>query len=473
MKKTLVWLRNDLRLEDNPALFAARERGEELLVVYIFHEGEKGDLSQGSASKWWLHFALQDLAERLKSIGGHLLIAKDEDIVGCLASLLEESGADAVFWNRRYEPEGIKIDTEVKQLLRKKTIEVQSFTGGVLNEPQAIQNKSGNPFQVFTPYWKNARQCEVPEPLPAPPKMKGIRLNGLSLEALNLLPEIHWDKEFYTNWEPSRTGAEARLKKMVKGKAMDYTATRDTPSLDGTSCLSAWLHVGQISCREIYHALRKQGSEVEEGYIRQLYWRDFAHHLMYHFPHSVKNSLKKDYDLFPWKENEDLAEKWRRGETGYPIVDAGMRQLWQTGWMHNRVRMIVASLLVKHLLQDWRVGLDWFWDTLLDADLANNVMGWQWCGGSGADAAPYFRIFNPVSQGERFDPDGTYVKTYLPELAQLPKKYIHQPWMLGELELATYGVTLGENYPHPIIGLKEGRQQALDAFQKFKQLREQ
>lgn len=473
MGKTLVWLRNDLRVEDNPALHAAVERSKDILAVYIYHESKNCDLSHGGASKWWLHFALKDLQQILQKVGGHLIIRKEEDIGSCLLELITQAEIDAVFWNRRYEPEGVRIDTEVKKFLKNEGVDVQSFVGGVLNEPHEIQNKSGKPFQVFTPYWRKVREIEVLTPLPRIIKMKGIKVSGLSLEELELLPDIAWDEMFYKSWNPTREGAELKLQEMVASKALNYTEQRDIPSLDGTSCLSAWLHFGQLSCREIYDALKVQGSKVEEGYIRQLYWRDFAHHLMYHFPHSVKNSLKKDYDIFPWKENDKLAEKWRRGETGYPIVDAGMRQLWQTGWMHNRVRMIAASFLVKHLLQDWRVGLDWFWDTLLDADLANNVMGWQWCGGCGADAAPYFRIFNPVSQGERFDPDGEYVKKYIPELSNLPKKYIHQPWELTDLELAAYGLKLGEDYPRPVIGLKEGRQQALDAFQKYKQLKEQ
>jgi len=252
--------------------------------------------------------------------------------------------------------------------------------------------------------------------------------DSLCVDDLKLLPTIPWDVEFYSHWVPTRAGAMQRLEHLIKGVALTYSEDRDTPSVDGTSSLSAWLHFGQIGVREIYQALKDIDPAVHVGFIRQLYWRDFAHHLMFHFPYSVKNSLRSEYDVFPWQPDEEMLSRWREGKTGYPIIDAGMRQLWKTGWMHNRVRMIVASFLVKHLLQDWREGECWFWDTLLDADLANNVMGWQWCAGSGADAAPYFRIFNPLTQGEKFDPEGAYVREYLPELSGLPNNLIHRPW---------------------------------------------
>jgi len=472
VSSTIVWLRNDLRLSDNPALDAAAKRGGDLFLVYVLHEGVGRDLLLGGASKWWLHHALIDLNEQLVAKGGSLSVYHSEDLQDTMMTLCRQCGAGAVYWNRRYEPESMKIDSALKKYLNEQGFEAKSFVGGVLNEPQTIQNKSGKPFQVFTPYWKSCRGINIDEPSEFPEVSLSSLESSLEIDQLDLLPSKNWDEEFYESWDPTRKGAEQRLAEMKQGKAKVYSEQRDIPSIDGTSCLSSWLHFGQISPREVYTALKDQGGLVHEGYIRQLYWRDFAHHLMYHFPHSVRNSLRPEYDLFPWKPDVELVEKWRKGETGYPIIDAGMRQLWQTGWMHNRVRMVVASFLVKHLLQDWREGLNWFWDTLIDADLANNVMGWQWCAGSGADAAPYFRIFNPVSQGEKFDPEGEYVKKYLPELSQIPKKFIHKPWELGELELKGYGVSLGVDYPSPIIELKEGRKQALEAFQKFKELRE-
>ena len=239
---------------------------------------------------------------------------------------------------------------------------------------------------------------------------------------------------------------------------------------DGTSTLSPYLHFGQIGVREIYHHLKDGGEQVMHGYIRQLYWRDFAHHLIYHFPHSVQRSLRPEYDQFPWKNDEEFLSRWQKGQTGYPVIDAAMRQLWQTGWMHNRARMVVGSFLVKHLLQDWQSGADWFWDTLVDADLPNNTMGWQWVAGSGADAAPYFRVFNPLLQAKKFDQQGDYVRKYVPELAKIPGKAVHEPWELSEIELLAYGVTLGKEYPERMIGLSEGRDQALKAYSDFKEL---
>ena len=470
MKKCIVWLRNDLRLQDNLALNAAASLGYEIIPIYILEEGNQAS-NIGEASQWWLHHALVDLSQQIKQAGGKLVLLKQSkqgDLLEQLENLIEQYQAEAVYWNRRYEPESIKIDTLVKEKLKLSGIEVTSFVGNILNEPQVIKNKSDKPFQVFTPFWKSTKVHPVQAPKTEKLVFFGEIQNTLNIDSLGLLPSFRWDTKFHLYWEPTRDGAEKKLTETHSEIAKDYLETRDIPSLSGTSMLAPWLHYGQLSVREIYAKLSDLGEEVHIGYLRQLYWRDFAHHLMYHFPHSLKDCLRKEYEFFPWNYDENLAVKWQKGETGYPIIDAGMRQLWETGWMHNRVRMIVASFLVKHLLQDWRTGQAWFDHTLLDADLANNAMGWQWSAGCGADAAPYFRVFNPVLQGEKFDPDGDYVKKYLPELSKLPKKYIHKPWELNEIELKMYGVELGVDYPEPIVELRAGRDQALAAFKKFK-----
>jgi len=473
MDRCLIWLRRDLRLEDNAALAAAA--GGEAVLVYLHSDSGKLELNEGEASQWWLHHALADLKEQVEARGGNLVIVKSDAPAATLLELTTEFGASKVFWNRRYEPAAIALDTEVKSALREQGFEVKSFSSHLLNEPQVIKNKSGKPFQVFTPFWKHCRTIEVAGQVDsATVKLaKVMTEQAVSIDDLCLLPSIEWDKGFYEAWAPTREGGLDRLKEMASSKAkkaIAYDATRDTPSVDGTSQLSAWLHFGQVGVREVFAALKNAESDVHEGYLRQLYWRDFGHHLLFHFPHCVNAALRREYDHFPWEPNDQLAEAWRQGKTGYPIVDAGMRQLWQTGWMHNRVRMIVASFLVKHLLQDWRVGEAWFWDTLVDADMANNVMGWQWCAGCGADASPYFRIFNPITQGEKFDADGEYVKKYVPELAKLPAEYIHQPWSAPKPVLERCGVELGVDYPEPIVDHKEARQSALDAYGQYKEI---
>lgn len=468
MKKCLVWFRNDLRIRDNRALNAAINRGYEVIPVFIYVNGGR----LGGASQWWLHHALEDLDQQIIANGGRLGFFSCEhgEESSTLLKLAKDFGAEAVFFNREYDALGDSVSKQCELLLQAKGIDVESFIGNVLHEPFAIKNKSGGPFQVFTPYWKNCRE----KPILDISTEQCVFYDGcksslaLKINELKLLPKVPWDKYFYECWTPTRAWALERLQKLKEGKALEYGKLRDLPAEDGTSLFSAWLHFGQISVREIFSALSSLGDEVREGYIRQLYWRDFAQYLSYHFPHSNHTELRKEYNAFPWLFNEKFIEAWQKGRTGYPIVDAGMKQLWSTGWMHNRVRMIVASFLVKHLLQDWRVGLEWFEDTLLDADIANNAMGWQWCAGCGADAAPYFRVFNPVLQGEKFDKSGEYVKRYIPELKHIPDSHIHKPWELGDLELKSYGVTLGGNYPHPIIGLAEGRAKALSAYGEFK-----
>ena len=471
---TIVWFRQDLRLADNPALAAAIERGEPVVAVYLWSPGEEGEWSPGGATRWWLHHALEDLGDQLRECGSHLVIRACDTSLEALEELVGEIGATAVYWNRRYEPAAVERDSMIKESLRDRGIEAKSFNAGMLFEPHQISNKSGKPFQVFTPMWKHYQTLEVPGVVEVdlaamkPPREVPA---GIAVEDLGLLPKIGWDSGFYQAWDPTRAAVLARIDQMREdGRAIAYLDDRDTPSIDGTSQLSPYLHFGQVGVREAWRRLG-DGSAIEQGLRRQLVWREFAHHLLFHFPSTPLRPLRPEFEMFPWVEDDTALRRWQRGETGYPIVDAGMRQLWHTGWMHNRVRMIVGSLLVKHLLVHWLEGARWFWDTLVDADLANNTLGWQWIGGCGADAAPYFRIFNPITQGEKFDRGGDYVRRWIPELSALPDRFIHQPWSMGDLELKGCGVVLGKEYPAPVIEHAAGRQRALDAFARLKQLR--
>lgn len=476
MKKCVIWLRKDLRLTDHPGFADAIESGYEIFPVFIWDEGEHR-WQDGAASQWWLHHALTDLEGQLKQLGGKLLVHQlcGGDFSAKIVEIIQDYGADVIYWGRRYEPEIIERDKQLKVYLTAQGYEAKSFNTHLLHEPHTIQNKSGSHFKVFTPYWKHCLTRSVDPVIEVTSEeWESVKWGGVespsSIDDLGLLPKISWDRGFYDCWEPRREAGLARLGEMVKSKAVSYDGRRDIPSVDGTSQLSPYLQWGQISAREVYHAFRDSYNDtVEKGYLRQLFWREFSYHLLFHSPHSPERPLRPEYEGFPWEKNEEYLRAWQKGKTGFPIVDAGMRQLWQTGWMHNRVRMIVGSLLVKHLLQDWREGASWFWDTLVDADLANNTMGWQWIGGCGADASPYFRIFNPIIQGEKFDPDGDYVREYCPELKGVPDKYLHKPWEMPELELLAAGVTLGKSYPQPIISHEKGREKALKAYGEFKE----
>lgn len=470
---TLVWFRQDLRLADNPALHAAVSAGDAIIPVYIHDIKAEGHWAPGAATRWWLHHALADLAAQCKALGSPLIIRQGESLPE-LEKLIKESGATAVTWNRRYEPLIVKRDTEIKTRLRNAGLKVDSFNGNLLHEPQLIKNLSGNPFQVFTPFWKNClANLKLGEPLKAPKKLPPpqAKLVSESIEGLDLLPKIKWDHLFLKEWDPTRAGAEKRLAQFQRGPVKEYDQARDIPKLDGTSRLSPYLHFGQISPLEIYKTIKATSfAETKSGqrYIAEIGWREFGYHLLHHFNHTPEKALRKEYDNFPWQSDPKLLRAWQKGQTGFPIVDAGMRQLWLTGWQHNRVRMIAASVLVKHLLQPWQDGAQWFWNTLVDADLASNTMGWQWAGGCGADAAPYFRVFNPVLQGEKFDPQGDYVRKYVPELAKMPDEWIHKPWDAPLHVLAEAGVVLGKNYPFPAIGLTAGRDRALAAFKALR-----
>ena len=443
-KPTIVWFRRDLRLHDNPAWNWAIKQGSPIIPVYIHAPQQEGAWQRGGASNWWLHHALEDLDSQLQQQGGRLIIRASNNPLETLTEIVRAHNVQSISWNRCYEPSQVKHDTIAKKALQDLGVETQSTNGSLLLDPLSIRNKSGKPFQVFTPFWKHCKDFAPDQPETLAGNNFSPDVATDSLDSIELLPNIPWDKTMNSFWDPSRKGALKLLKEAIL-KSKSYETLRDIPSTDG-------------------------GEKADTGILRQLYWREFSAHLLYHFPHSQDLALKPEYDRFPWNFNEQYLRAWQLGQTGFPIVDAGMRQLWQTGWMHNRVRMIAGSLLVKHLLLPWQEGARWFWDTLVDADLANNSMGWQWVAGSGADASPYFRIFNPIIQGKKFDPTGEYVKKWVPELSQLGKEQIHTPWEATPIELASAGITLGKDYPHPVISHEDGRQAALDAYASYKQL---
>jgi deoxyribodipyrimidine photo-lyase len=478
---SLLWFRLDLRLTDNPALLAALRQGGAVIPVFIWSPVEEGQRQPGAASRWWLHQSLTQLDASLRQRGSRLLIRRGPTLE-TIRALLEESGATAVYWNRRYEPAVIDRDRLVKTALRHDGRVAQSFNSSLLFEPWRVRTQQDQPYQVFSAFWKACLAHEEPAPPePAPAHIKSPRHwpGTLPLRNLGLEPTIDWAGGLRSSWRPGEAGASEQLDRFLNDALTDYPTGRDRPDRVGTSRLSPHLHFGEISVRQIWSAIREQRprsmrsrfAEAVHFYRSELGWREFAYHLLFHFPHTPEQALRKSFDAFPWKLDRDKLRAWQRARTGYPIVDAGMRELWHTGWMHNRVRMIVASFLVKDLSIPWQKGAAWFWDTLVDADLANNTLGWQWTAGCGADAAPYFRIFNPVRQGEKFDPDGEYVRRWVPELDKLPSKWIHKPWKAPDDTLADAGIELGLTYPFPIVDHREARSRALEALQRFKNLR--
>ena len=466
MPNAIVWFRNDLRLADHPALQAALDGGYAPIPVYIHAPEEEGDWAPGGAVLAWRRKSLAALDADLRKRGSRLRIFHAPTLQ-TLQTLAAACDAEAVFWNRRYEPAIEKRDAAIKAMLRRQGLRAESFNGALLIEPWKLLNKQGGPYRVFTPFWRaGAADLSLP-PLREPPASlpkAGDGPHGLSIDALGLAPRPDWDAGFWTRFAPGEAGAHAALDAFIDGAAADYLGERDRPDHAGTSRLSPHLHHGEIAPWRIVHALRDArpgGDTAAEGFVRQLGWREFAYHLLHHFPQTPEQNLNPRFADFAWaRVHPGLRDAWRHGRTGVPIVDAGMRELWSTGWMHNRVRMIVGSYLCKHLRYHWREGARWFWDTLVDADLANNTLGWQWIGGTGADAAPYFRIFNPVTQAEKFDPDAAYITRWVPELAGLPKAQRFAPWT----EPRTLA-RLAPDYPRrPIVDLAEGREQALAAY---------
>jgi deoxyribodipyrimidine photo-lyase len=468
----IVWFRRDLRLDDNPALDAASRSGAPLCPVFILDPDEM----PGAASLWWLHHSLASLSSALGKLGAPLVLRRGRP-AEILPRLAEETGAAAIFWNRCYEPQAVARDKALKSVLADNGIEVSSFNGSLLAEPWQVKTGSGDPYKVFTPFWRALSQLSFDAPIAAPKRLAAAASSVPSdaLEDWNLLPvKPDWAGGLRETWQPGEEGARDRLSTFVDGAMSAYRDARDLPDREGTSRISPHLHWGEVSPRRIWHVARAAAeaqagnSATAEPFLREVGWRDFAFHLIFNWPAMVSENWKGEFDAFPWATDDAAFLAWTRGMTGYPLVDAGMRELWQTGWMHNRVRMVAASFLIKHLMIDWRRGAEWFEDTLVDADLAVNRASWQWVAGSGADAAPYFRIFNPVLQGEKFDPAGDYVRRYVPELAGLDARYIHRPWEAPSDVLAKAGIDLGESYPRPIVDHAEARARALAAYEEIR-----
>jgi deoxyribodipyrimidine photo-lyase len=410
----IAWFRLDLRLADNPALCAALASGANIVPVFLWSPEEEGAWPMGAASRWWLHQSLAALQRDLEAFGSKLIIRRGPAL-DALQTLAVETGARRIYWNRRYDPCGITCDENVKAKLRASGLHAESFAGNLLYEPWTIKNSSGNPFQVFTAYWRATQRLPEPDkPLSAPAQIPAPQQwpHSIPLGELKLESKIDWASGFGKVWTPGEADAARHMRIF---DADHYAQRRDIPSIEGTSRLSPHLHFGEVSPRQVWHA-----TVDAESYRRQLVWREFAHYLLFHFQQTPSQPLRPEYRAFPWRVDGPLLEAWTQGRTGYPLVDAGMRELWQTGWMHNRVRMVVASFLVKHLLISWQEGAAWFWDTLVDADLANNTFGWQWAAGCGADAAPYFRVFNPTLQARKFDPDNAYIRRWAPDVAAAP-----------------------------------------------------
>jgi len=467
----LVLFRLDLRLADNPALARAVASGHPVVPVFLWAPEEENPWPPGAASQWWLHQSLESLQKDLAGRGSRLVVRRGPSTEELLR-LAAECGARSVFWNRRYEPVCSAREQEWERALRERGIEVEACAGNLLFEPGTIRNSTGEPFRVFTAFWRACQSgSDPPRPTPAPEEIPGPPdwPDSLAISDLGLQPEIDWAGGLREAWKPGESGAVEKLDALLGGVLEIYTTTRDCPGQAGTSRLSPHLHFGEISARQVWDRVRRASSGKAVGvaadaYLRQIAWREFSYHLLVHFPHTTQEPLRPDFRFFPWRVDQDALEAWTKGRTGYPMVDAGMRELWRTGWMHNRVRMLVASFLVKHLMIPWQEGAAWFWETLVDADLANNTMGWQWSAGCGADAAPYFRIFNPVLQGQKFDPEGDYVRHWVPELAQLPASWIHRPWEAPPLVLSGAGVKPGVTYPLPIVGHDVARKRALAAL---------
>ncbi|HNP65277.1 MAG TPA: deoxyribodipyrimidine photo-lyase [Woeseiaceae bacterium] len=447
MKPAVLWFRRNLRLLDNAALNAAAESGKPLISLYVLDEQDVG-----GASRWWLHHSLEKLDRQLRDLGSSLILLKGQPAV-CLKQVCEETNADAIFYLRRYEPVSRRQEEEIEECLPE-AVDVHAFDDGLLHGPTSVMTKADTPFRVFTAFWKaasNLAEPKQPKGVPASLQFATAKTSSMRLEEFELLPNrSNWAEKLHDTWVPGESAGLDRLDEL-DSIADGYDQYRDRPDLDATTRLSPHLHFGEISVRQVWHAVKQLehrllSSKGSAAILRQLYWREFSSYLLYHSPTLASKPLREEFEHFPWSHDEDRLRAWQQGLTGFPIVDAGMRQLWHTGWMHNRVRMIVASFLVKDLLIPWQEGAAWFMDTLVDADLANNSASWQWVAGSGTDAAPYFRIFNPTLQQKKFDPHGRYVRRWIPELSDNTK---------GE-------------YPEPIVDHGIARQAALDAYAAIK-----
>lgn len=467
---TIHWFRQDLRLSDNPSLYEAAEEGS-VLPIYILDDENAGEHALGAASRWWLHQSLSALKE---SLGGMLSLYRGNP-QEILNDLIQRYPIKSIYWNRCYEPWRRKRDQKIKDWLKSARVKSASFNGSLLWEPWQIHKKDGTPYKVFTPYYK--RGCLL-APSPRLPISKPENLDivydsarSVSIDKLDLLPSTRWDKKMEPYWQMGEESAQARLHDFLKNGLADYKEGRNFPAKKNVSRLSPHLHFGEISPHQVWFRAKKEHpGENLEHFLSELGWREFSHSLLYYFPGLPQQNWQNKFDAFPWQNNREFLRRWQKGQTGYPIVDAGMRELWQTGYIHNRVRMIVGSFLVKNLLLHWHHGERWFWDCLVDADLANNSASWQWVAGCGADAAPYFRVFNPITQGSKFDSSGEYTRSFVPELKHLPDKYLFRPWEAPQSVLEEAGVILGKDYPLPVVDVKMSREKALEAFASLKKM---
>lgn len=473
----ILWFRQDLRLRNNPALDAALAAAQSghVIPVFVLDDESAGDWQRGAASRCWLHRSLEALDA---SLGGKLWVLEG-NAEALIPAFAQQHGAESVHWNRCYEPWRIARDKRIKQQLGEVDIAAHSYGGTLLWEPWQNLKKDGSPYKVFTPYYRNALATQpapaaphAPDPALLARSLAPCSLSSSKIDDLALLPDRDWHEGMLAQWTPGEAGALAQLDAFLDSGLEDYREGRDFPSKQSVSRLSPHLHFGELSPQEAAYAATQAGQRGHESqaehFVRELVWREFSYYLLYHFPTLTDANMKAEFDRFPWLDDAALRTAWQRGMTGYPIIDAGMRELYSTGYMHNRVRMIVASFLIKNLMQHWQHGERWFWDCLVDADLASNSCSWQWVAGSGADAAPYFRIFNPVTQSQKFDPDGSYIKRFVPELAGLAPKVLHDPSSAPALELQLAGITLGEDYPRAIVDLKETRERALAAYKTLR-----
>ena len=472
MTKTIAlhWFRQDLRLSDNPALHNALNN-EQVLPVYILDNVNSGRYSVGGASCFWLHHSLKNLKENLNN---NLSIYHGDPLQNLL-EIIDRNNITSVYWNRCYEPWRIKRDTEIKSILESKGISVYTYNGSLLWEPWTIKKADGTPYKVFTPFFrKGCLNSEEPrKPLPKVSTSNFIvdKAHSLNIEDLSLIPSFRWDIQMESHWNIGEIGAYERLTKFIDSGIKHYKEGRNFPAKPFVSKISPHIHFGELSPNQAWYLAKEKGSDTNiDHFLSELGWREFSYCQLYYNPDLPRKNLQSKFDLFPWDKDAIKLAAWQKGQTGIPMVDAGMRELWITGAMHNRVRMIVGSFLVKNLLLHWHHGERWFWDCLVDADLASNSASWQWIAGCGADAAPYFRIFNPVTQGQKFDPDGEYIRKYIPEISELSNKYLFNPWEAPQEELDRAGVVIGKDYPKPIIDLKLSRQNALEAFKSLKKV---
>lgn len=474
----VVWFRNNLRLADNRALTAAVKTGAPVVCLYILDDHTPGQWKRGGASRWWLDKSLAALAHDIEARGGRLILRRG-DAAKELPRAVADAGASAVYFTRAYEPSAVALEDNLKAQFDKSGIGFKRYGGNLLREPEEIRTKTGDVYKVYTPFSRAVMQDFQPaKALPAPKQLtapaKAVKSDKLASWGLHP-SKPDWSSGFSQVWEPGEAGAQKKLKAFIASALKSYKEDRNRPDKIGTSRLSPHLHFGEITPAQCWtaaaHAAAGLHGAADQGletFVRELIWREFSNTLLFYWPDLPEVPFRADFATFPWRRDDVLLKAWQRGQTGYPIVDAGMRELWHTGYMHNRVRMVVASFLIKHLLIPWQDGEAWFWDTLVDADLANNAASWQWVAGSGADAAPYYRIFNPVLQGCKFDPDGIYVKRWVPELKSLAPDVLHSPWMLPAEVLKAAGVVLGRTYPHPIVDHSEARERALRAYEDVK-----